>query len=116
MLPPPLSARLANAFRPPANARQLELVTALPFTRGGYEDPLLGDRWLAAFAPVGATGYVVLVQTRDAAAIRPSSGLRRIAVALSGASAALWLLYGYFWLWRRNRERAGAGRAPTPCV
>lgn len=107
MLPPPLSAQLAHAFRPPANARQLELVTALPFARDDYEDPLLGDRWLAAFAPVGATGYVVLVQTRDAAALSPSSGLCRIAVALSGASAALWLLYGYFWLWRRNRERAG---------
>jgi hypothetical protein len=107
MLPPTLSAALKTAFHVRDDAHQFELVTALPFQRADYEDPLLGDRWLAAFAPVGATGYVVLVQTRDAVAIRPSNGLARIAVALAVSSAALWLLYGSFWLWRRNRERAG---------
>jgi len=100
-----LSSQLTRAFRSPAEAPQFELVTALPLQRADYSDALLGGRWLAAFAPVGATGYVVLVQTRDAVAVRPSNGLSRIAVALAGASAALLLVYGYFWLWRRNRER-----------
>lgn len=107
MLDSTLSAELTRAFRAPADARQFELVTALAFQRADYEDPLLGGRWLAAFAPVGATGYVVLVQTRESVAIRPSNGLVRIAVGLAGFAAALWLVYGYFWLWRRNRERAG---------
>jgi hypothetical protein len=107
MLEPALSSKLTREFRPPADARQFELATALPFSRDDYQDPLLGGQWLAAFAPVGATGYVVLVQTRDAVAIRPSNSLARIAVTLAGSSAVLLLLYGYFWLWRRKRERAG---------
>jgi eukaryotic-like serine/threonine-protein kinase len=107
MLEPALSSQLSRAFRSPAAARQFELVTALPVQRADYEDPLLGGHWLAAFAPVGATGYVVVVQTRDALAIRPSNSLARIAVTLAGATAALLLIYGSFWLWRRNRERAG---------
>lgn len=106
MLEPALAFQLTRAFRPLADARQFELVTALPFQRIDYQDPLLGGHWLAAFAPVGATGYVVLVQTRDAVAIRPSNGLARIAVTLAGSSTVLLLVYGYFWLWRRNRERA----------
>jgi hypothetical protein len=107
MLEPALSAQLSQAFHAPANARQLELVTAPPVQRVDYVDPLLGGQWLAAFAPVGATGYVVIVQTRDAVAIRPSNGLARIAVTLAGSSTAVLLLYACFWLWRRNRERAG---------
>jgi serine/threonine-protein kinase len=106
MLEPALSLQLTRSFRAPANARQFELVTALPFPRRDFVDPLLGGRWLAAFAPVGATGYVVLVQTRDAVAIRPSNSLARIAVALAGSTAALLLVYGCFWRWRRSRERA----------
>jgi hypothetical protein len=101
------SAQLANAFRTPADSPQFELATALPLQRADYGDPLLGGRWLAAFAPVGATGYVVLVQTRDAVAIRPSNGLARVAVVLACGSAAILLIYGCFLLWRRNREQAG---------
>ena len=106
MLEPALSSELTREFLTLPGARQFELVTALPFQRRDYRDPLLGDHWLAAFAPVGATGYVVLVQTREAVAIRPSNSLARIAVTLAGSSAVLLLVYGYFWLWRRNRERA----------
>jgi hypothetical protein len=107
MLEPALSSQLIREFRTPADARQFDLATALPFQRDDYRDPLLGGHWLAAFAPVGATGYVVLVQTRDAVAIRPSNSLARIAVTLAGSSAVLLLVYGYFWWWRRNRERTG---------
>ncbi len=68
--------------------------------------PLLGGRWLAAFAPVGATGYVVLVQTRDSVAIRPSNGLGRIGQALAFGSGLLLTLWGSFYLWRRRRIAA----------
>jgi eukaryotic-like serine/threonine-protein kinase len=106
MLEPTLSEELTRQFGAPADARQFELVTAPLFQRKEYRDPLLGDHWLAAFAPVGGTGYVVLVQTREALAIRPSNSLNRIALALTGFTLGLLLIYGYFWLWRRNRERA----------
>jgi hypothetical protein len=106
MLEPGLASQLSNAFRTPVDARQFELATAPPLQRSDYQDPLLGGRWLSAFAPVGATGYVVLVQTRDAVAVRPSNGLARIAVMLSGTSVLLLFSYGYFWLWRRNRAHA----------
>lgn len=88
-----------------ASARQFELSTALPLQRADYLDPLLGGRWLAAFAPVGATGYVVLVQTRDSVAIRPSNGLARIGFGLAFGSGLLLTLWGSFYLWRRKRTR-----------
>jgi hypothetical protein len=31
----------------------------------GYRDPIDGGSWLAGFAPIGNTGYVVIVQQRD---------------------------------------------------
>lgn len=105
MLDARMSSQLAQAFQPTENTRQLELVTAFPVQRVDYQDPLLGGHWLAAFAPVGATGYVVVVQTRDAVAVRPSNSLARIAVTLAVMSAGILLLYSYFWLWRRNRAR-----------
>jgi serine/threonine-protein kinase len=100
------SARPASVFRATSGTPQFGLGTAAPLQRADYVDPLLGDRWLAAFAPVGATGYVVLVQTRDAVAIRPSNGLQRIALGLSFGSGSLVLLWGGFFLWRWRRERA----------
>ncbi len=105
MLEPELSRQLSRAFQSTAKAHQFELVTAPAIQRADYAEPLLGAHWLAAFAPVGATGYVVVVQTRDAVAVRPSNSLARIAVTLVGGTTGLLLLYGYFWLWRRNRER-----------
>lgn len=95
------AAELERTFHSPnASARQFELGTALPLQRADYVDPLLGGPWLAAFAPVGATGYVVLVQTRDSVAIRPSNGLARIGLALACGSGLLLTLWGVFYLWR----------------
>jgi hypothetical protein len=105
MLEPGLAWQLSRAFGAPVDAHQFELATAPPLQRADYQDPLLGGRWLSAFAPVGATGYVVLVQTRDAVAVRASNGLNRIAVTLAAASALLLLSFTYFWRWQRKRER-----------
>lgn len=46
---------------------QLQPRYALPCLRSDYTDPIAGfeGRWNAAFAPVGGTGYAVVVQTRD---------------------------------------------------
>ncbi|HKO53145.1 MAG TPA: protein kinase [Polyangiaceae bacterium] len=106
------AAQLARAFHSAsATTRQFELGTALPLQRADYVDPLLGGRWLAAFAPVGATGYVVLVQTRDSVAIRPSNGLARTGLVLACSSALLMTLWGSFYLWRRRRM---TGRLAMP--
>ncbi|MFP2934170.1 hypothetical protein ACLESO_55430, partial [Pyxidicoccus sp. 3LG] len=71
-----------------------------------HTDPLRPDEgpWLAAFAPVGSTDYVAIVQTRDAAVFAPTrtllgqlalwSGLPALA---GGASIALFL-----WLLQRR--------------
>lgn len=105
-LPARLATDLKAAFAPESpEARQFELRAALPLEREHYVDPLLGDHWLAAFAPVGGTGYVVLVQSRDEVAIRPSLGIWRTAIAFALASTTLLVLYGCFWVWRWRREQ-----------
>lgn len=65
--------------------QQLRLPGAGPLAAyEDHRDPLVGGAspWLAAFAPVGSTGFVTVVQTRDDAASAP---LRRLATRL-----ALW--------------------------
>jgi eukaryotic-like serine/threonine-protein kinase len=95
---------VAALGRPGQDQRQFELGTALPLQRANYVDPILGGRWLAAFAPVGATGYVVLVQTRDDLAIRPSNGLWRTGLGLAFGSALLLAVWSTFFVWRHRRE------------
>ncbi len=85
-------------------APQFVLGTALPLRKADYVDPLLGDSWLAAFAPVGATGYVVLVQTPEDVATRPSNTLTRLGIGLALASGVLWVSWSSFWLWRWRRQ------------
>jgi serine/threonine-protein kinase len=104
-LEPATAALLERTFRNAVSERQFELAAVAPLQQVSYVDPLLGGRWLAAFAPVGYTGYVVLVQTRDDVAIRPSNGLFRLGLAGAGGSAALLLLWGGFFFWQRRRER-----------
>lgn len=101
------AAELERAFHGPSvSAQQFELGTALPLQRADYVDPILAGRWLAAFAPVGGTGYVVLVQTRDSVAIRPSNALLRTGLALAIGSGLLLALWGSFFLWRWRRMMA----------
>ena len=98
---------VAALGRPGKDQRQFELGAALPLQRGGHVDPILGGRWLAAFAPVGATGYVVLVQTRDDLAIRPSNGLWRTGLLLAIGSGWLLAVWGAFFVWRYRQHRRG---------
>jgi eukaryotic-like serine/threonine-protein kinase len=62
----PGPARLRAAFGPAAlPGEQLVLQYAPSLKVAGFHDPVpgFGGRWLAAFAPVGRTGFVVLVAT-----------------------------------------------------
>ncbi len=101
-----VAARLARAFHAPTETQQFELGTAPPEPLRDYVDPLWGGRWLAAVAPVGGTGYVVVVQARDEVAIRASDGLHRFGLALALGSGCLLAVWVGFFSWRRSRERA----------
>jgi hypothetical protein len=75
-----------------------------------YPVSAFGKRWLAGFAPVGHTGYAVVVQTRyDAALEVPQRALLRLlgwsgAIFVCGASGVLFLA---FRLGRRTRQKRG---------
>ncbi len=53
-----------------------------------HRDPLLEGRWLAGFAPVGNTGFAVIVQTREAEAVAAiHAGIAKIVAATAGLFA-----------------------------
>ncbi|HEY3494941.1 MAG TPA: serine/threonine-protein kinase [Polyangiaceae bacterium] len=103
--------RLALEFpesEPPAT--QFALRALPPYRVDKYEDPLWGDHWLGAFAAVGGTGYVVLVQTRDSVATRPARIVWRLGYALLFVSLTLLLGWGSFFTWKRVVERRWRAR------
>jgi serine/threonine-protein kinase len=87
----------------------------LPAFRGrvleGYRDPVTDEpgRWLAAFAPVGHTGFVIIVQSREDAVLATNALLtRRIAwwsLPLALGVGLIWLVIGYA-RYRSSRRRA----------
>jgi serine/threonine-protein kinase len=68
-------------------------------------DPFDGQRWIAGAAPVGATGYVAIVQTRWDAAVEPNARLSRRFVAV-GAGAIVFTAAAAALLALWNRSRA----------
>ncbi len=54
-----------------------------------HRDPLIPGRWLAAYAPVGNTGYAVIVQTAEASAV---ATIQTAVAELVGASGGLFAL------------------------
>ncbi|MET0790227.1 MAG: protein kinase, partial [Polyangiaceae bacterium] len=104
------AARLERTFGSDSK-RQFELANISPLSSADYVDPLLGGRWLAAFAPVGHTGDFVLVQTLDAAATRPANVIVRIGYGLGAASCAALVAVAIFATWTRRRKRSLAAAA-----
>ena len=75
-------------IRPTRTERnQLRWVDHEPITDDAHRDPVLGyeGRWLAGFAPVCGTGFVVIVQTRYDAAVEPNARLSRSFARRAGA-------------------------------
>jgi serine/threonine-protein kinase len=58
----------------------------------GYEDPVSHERGLAAFAPVGDTSFVAIVQTREQAALAPTALLANRIAWWSLSFALGWLV------------------------
>jgi len=68
-----LSGKLVQHFgEDGAPGFQLRPVRVRPWEEPNYVDPVVGGRWLAGFAPVGATGFVVSVATPRAKALGAS--------------------------------------------
>jgi serine/threonine protein kinase len=96
-LPRKYADRLRRSFgASAAPGEQFATVSATPVVEDRYHDKLdtHGQRWLAAFAPVGSTGYVVLVQSRYEDAVRVSRILAtrvlRAGLPLGAAVLLLW--------------------------
>jgi serine/threonine-protein kinase len=85
-----------------------------PLKDDEHHDPVPGfeGRWLAGFAPVGETGFVVIVQTRHDAAVAPSARLWsrlvwRATIALLG-----WIVVFVCLVLYARRRRRGRSVAP----
>jgi hypothetical protein len=65
-------------------------------------------RWLAGLAPIGYTGFVVIVQTRYDAAVGPNARLSRRLAQRTGAVLLAWVIvFGTgLWLFRRDLPSA----------
>jgi hypothetical protein len=72
-------------------------------TDDAHRDPVPGyeGQWLAGFAPVADTGFVVIVQTRHSAAVAPNVRLLRRLGTYTGVVLLLWLV-AVGAIWRRH--------------
>jgi conflict system STAND superfamily ATPase/CHAT domain-containing protein len=106
------SPRLRELRATRTERNQLRWIDPDPITDEAHRDPVPGfeGRWLAGFAPVGDTGFVVIVQTRYDAALKPLS--RRL-VWRGSAVILAWLAACGTFLWvvvRRRRPLASRSR------
>ncbi len=106
------SPRLRELRVTRAERDQLRSIDPEPITEADHRDPVPGfeGRWLAGFAPVGETGFVVIVQTRYDAAVAPSVRVLRISWA-GGAALASTVLGLGLWGGLRRRRRARTGES-----
>jgi serine/threonine-protein kinase len=100
-----LSRKLLDHFAAPSPpGGQLRPLRVRPWEEASYLDPVTGDRRLAGFAPVGATGFVVSVSTPRSKALGASE---RHIQALWRYAAMLnlgFLLLGGVALWGSLRD------------
>lgn len=104
-LPSAYTERLHASFgrrRWPDGQHELDV----PLAMSDYVDPLEGDRWLAAFAPIPSTGHLVVVQTRRSHALRASHAVLQLAVVAAAAFILSVLALGLFAHWNRRRDCA----------
>jgi serine/threonine-protein kinase len=110
---PPLRAlRTTRAERD-----QLRAVDQQPSSDADHRDPVPGfpGRWLAGFAPVSETGFVVIVETRYDDAVASSARLsRRLGWRVSAAIVTWSLVFGaVVWGYARRRSGRRSGGWPS---
>jgi len=86
------SPRLRELRATRTERKQLRWPDPEPITDDAHRDPVPGfeGRWLAGFAPVGDTGFVVIVQTRHDAAVEPNARLSRRLASRTGVVLLAW--------------------------
>jgi eukaryotic-like serine/threonine-protein kinase len=98
-----------------AGSDRLQAIEEAPIVDPTHRDPAPGfaGTWLAGFAAVADTGFAVIVQTRQDAAVESSVQLwRRLAIWV-GAVSVSWSALVSFGLWAMLHRRRRARRA-TP--
>jgi hypothetical protein len=110
------SPRLRELRATRAERNQLRWLDPDPIIDDAHRDPVPGfeGRWLAGFAPVGDTGFVVVVQTRYDAALKPNTQLLRRLAWGGSAVILVWLAACVTFLWGsvRRRRSLAIGIAP----
>ena len=95
----PVRVLLRRRFEsPPTVGEQFSIRWVPPLLLEDYRDPLFDAQrsWLAAFAPVGHTGYVVVVQTSKAAVRR---GTRALALKLAQRGGIVFIVGALLLSW-----------------
>jgi hypothetical protein len=104
------SPRLRELRAPRPEREQLRWIDPEPIIDDDHRDPVPGyeGRWLAGFASVGDTGFVVIVQTRHDAAVAPNARLSRRLASRTGIALLAWLTLctAGVWLFRRRQVQA----------
>jgi hypothetical protein len=109
------SPRLRELRVTRAERNQLRRLYPEPIPDDAHRDPVPGfeGRWLAGFAPVGDTGFVVIVQTRYDAALKPNTRLSSRLAWRSSAVILVWLAAFGTFLWAFFRRRRSLPSAST---
>jgi hypothetical protein len=86
---------------------QLRWIDPEPIIDDTHRDPVPGfeGRWLAGFAPVGDTGFVVIVQTRYDTAVAPNARLWRSFAWQAGPIILVMMVAAILWIYRPVRRR-----------
>jgi hypothetical protein len=108
LVAPDCVQKINDAFGPSAPpGSQFELPSRPPIPILDYQDPFLAGHWLGASAPVGGTGYVVLVQTREDTALRTTAVLlNRLIRAFLVLGAVALLTFISFAVWAVRHDAA----------
>jgi hypothetical protein len=97
---------------------QLRRLDPEPITDDAHRDPVpgFGGRWLAGFAPVGDTGFVVIVQTRYNVAVEPNARLSRRLASRTGVVLLAWIALSAAGVWLYLRRRSNARPSTSESV
>ena len=110
------SPRLRELRATRTERNQLRWIDPDPIIEDAHRDPVPGfeGRWLAGFAPVGDTGFVVIVQTRYDAALEPNTRLLRRLVWRGSIAFLAWFAAcgSFLWGFVRHRRAVAIGTAP----
>ena len=108
------SPRLRELRATRTERNQLRRLDPRPITDDAHRDPVPGfeGRWLAGFAPVGDTGFVVIVQTRYNVAVEPNARLSRRLASRTAIVLLAWIALSAAGVWLYLRRRPNSRSAP----